>query len=409
MTAEELIRRAMHPEQIEEDVTAGVKRTPGTDERGGAAGGRKKGRRHPQKSDTLAAYSAKVEKIRHYIREGHIFQTVLSQRWTVETGRDGFSLYKELRELNPSPYLYYFQFGNFEVIGSSPEMLVKQQGKRVFTCPIAGTRPRGKTVEEDEALHRELLADEKERAEHVMLVDLARNDMGRISESEQSKVTDFMNVRNYSHVMHIVSMVGGRKKGSYHPFDLLASFLPAGTLSGAPKIRAMEIIEELEEVRRGLYGGATGYVDFSGDMDFCITIRTMIKKGREVYLQAGAGIVADSVPEKEYRECCNKVMALARTLLDEETYDPLIDNYDSFTYNLYQYIGTFTPDIRVVRNDAITIGEIENMRPERIVLSPGPKSPKEAGICMDVVKHFYNKIPILGICLGHQCIGEAFG
>ena len=180
------------------------------------------------------------------------------------------------------------------------------------------TRPRGKSEEEDEALRRELLADEKERAEHVMLVDLARNDMGRISEFGTVKVTDFMSVRNYSHVMHIVSMVEGRKKGSYHPFDLLASFLPAGTLSGAPKIRAMEIIEELEEVRRGLYGGATGYVDFSGDMDFCITIRTMIKKGREVYLQAGAGIVADSVPEKEYQECCNKVMALARTLLEEE-------------------------------------------------------------------------------------------
>ena len=226
--------------------------------------------------------------------------------------------YKELRELNPSPYLYYFNFGDFEVIGSSPEMLVKQQGNRVFTCPIAGTRPRGKTKEEDDRLHRELLADEKERAEHVMLVDLARNDMGRISEFGTVKVTDFMSVKNYSHVMHIVSMVEGRKKGSFHPFDLLASFLPAGTLSGAPKIRAMEIIEELESVRRGLYGGATGYVDFSGDMDFCITIRTMIKKGKNVYLQAGAGIVADSVPENEYKECCNKVMALAKTLVEEE-------------------------------------------------------------------------------------------
>ena len=269
-------------------------------------------------SDSLEEYSEKVEKIKHYIREGHIFQTVLSQRWTLETKQTGFDLYRELRELNPSPYLYYYNYGDFEVIGSSPEMLVKQQGKRVFTCPIAGTRPRGKTVEEDEALHRELLADEKERAEHVMLVDLARNDMGRISEFGTVKVTDFMNVRNYSHVMHIVSMVEGRKKGSYHPFDLLASFLPAGTLSGAPKIRAMEIIEELEEVRRGLYGGATGYVDFSGDMDFCITIRTMIKKGKNVYLQAGAGIVADSVPENEYKECCNKVMALAKTLVEEE-------------------------------------------------------------------------------------------
>ena len=204
------------------------------------------------------------------------------------------------------------------MIGSSPEMLVKQQGNRVFTCPIAGTRPRGKTKEEDDRLHRELLADEKERAEHVVLVDLARNDMGRISEFGTVKVTDFMSVKNYSHVMHIVSMVEGRKKGSFHPFDLLASFLPAGTLSGAPKIRAMEIIEELESVRRGLYGGATGYVDFSGDMDFCITIRTMIKKGKNVYLQAGAGIVADSVPENEYKECCNKVMALAKTLVEEE-------------------------------------------------------------------------------------------
>ena len=271
-----------------------------------------------KKSDTLEEYSAKVNKIKQYIRDGHIFQTVLSQRWTIETGQDGFDLYCELRELNPSPYLYYFNFGDFEVIGSSPEMLVKQQGKRVFTCPIAGTRPRGKTKEEDDRLHRELLADEKERAEHVMLVDLARNDMGRISEFGTVKVTDFMGVKNYSHVMHIVSMVEGRKKGSFHPFDLLASFLPAGTLSGAPKIRAMEIIEELESVRRGLYGGATGYVDFSGDMDFCITIRTMIKKGKNVYLQAGAGIVADSVPENEYKECCNKVMALAKTLVEEE-------------------------------------------------------------------------------------------
>ena len=271
-----------------------------------------------KKSDTLEEYSGKVNKIKQYIRDGHIFQTVLSQRWTIETGQDGFDLYCELRELNPSPYLYYFNFGDFEVIGSSPEMLVKQQGNRVFTCPIAGTRPRGKTKEEDDRLHRELLADEKERAEHVMLVDLARNDMGRISEFGTVKVTDFMSVKNYSHVMHIVSMVEGRKKGSFHPFDLLASFLPAGTLSGAPKIRAMEIIEELESVRRGLYGGATGYVDFSGDMDFCITIRTMIKKGKNVYLQAGAGIVADSVPENEYKECCNKVMALAKTLVEEE-------------------------------------------------------------------------------------------
>lgn len=271
-----------------------------------------------KQSDTLKEYSDKVNKIKHYIKEGHIFQTVLSQRWTIETGQDGFELYKELRELNPSPYLYYFNFGEFEVIGSSPEMIVKQQGSRVFTCPIAGTRKRGKDAEEDALLKDDLLQDEKERAEHVMLVDLARNDMGRISEFGTVKVTQFMEVQNYSHVMHIVSMVEGRKKGEYHPLDLVSSFLPAGTLSGAPKIRAMEIIDELETVKRGLYGGATGYIDFSGDMDFCITIRTMVKKGNKVYLQAGAGIVADSIPENEYQECCNKVMALAKTLIEEE-------------------------------------------------------------------------------------------
>lgn len=271
-----------------------------------------------KKSDTLEQYSSKVEKIKAYIRQGHIFQTVLSQRWEIETKQDGFELYRQLRELNPSPYLYYFNYGDFEVIGSSPEMIVKQQGSRVYTCPIAGTRKRGRDAAEDERLREELLSDEKERAEHVMLVDLARNDMGRIAEFGSVKVTQFMQVHNYSHVMHIVSEVEGRKKGEFHPLDLVSSFLPAGTLSGAPKIRAMEIIDELETVRRGLYGGATGYIDFSGNMDFCITIRTMIKKGDRVYLQAGAGIVADSVPENEYAECCNKVMALAKTLVEEE-------------------------------------------------------------------------------------------
>lgn len=270
------------------------------------------------KSDSLSEYCDKVNKIKHYIREGHIFQTVLSQRWTIETKQSGFDLYRELRELNPSPYLYYFNFLDFEIIGSSPEMLVKQSDNKVFTCPIAGTRKRGKDSEEDERLKEELLSDEKERAEHVMLVDLARNDMGRIAEFGSVKVTSFMQVQNYSHVMHITSLVEGKKKGEYSPLDLAASFLPAGTLSGAPKIRAMEIIDELEKSRRGLYGGATGYIDFNENMDFCITIRTMIKKGNKVYLQAGAGIVADSVPESEYEECCNKVMALAKTLVEEE-------------------------------------------------------------------------------------------
>ena len=272
-----------------------------------------------KKSDTLEQYSEKVNKIKNYIKEGHIFQTVLSQRWTVETKQDGFDMYRELRELNPSPYLYYFNFGDFEIIGSSPEMIVKERENKIQTCPIAGTRPRGADDEEDALLKDELLKDEKERAEHVMLVDLARNDMGRVSEFGTVKVTRFMDVVKYSHVMHIVSLVEGRKNQEYHPLDLVSSFLPAGTLSGAPKIRAMEIIDELEEVRRGLYGGATGYIDFTGNMDFCITIRTMIKKGDKVYLQAGAGIVADSVPENEYMECCNKVRALAKTLIKDDS------------------------------------------------------------------------------------------
>lgn len=301
--AEELIHTAVNNMKHEEAAESGQKHLDG---------------KIIYKSDSLEDYSRKVEKIKEYIREGHIFQTVLSQRWVVGTGRSGFELYKELRVLNPSPYLYYLNFGSFEIIGSSPEMLVKQSENKVFTCPIAGTRRRGRDKAEDKILKADLLSDEKEKAEHVMLVDLARNDMGRISEFGTVKVTQFMEVQNYSHVMHIVSLVEGRKKPDLHPLDIVASFLPAGTLSGAPKIRAMEIIDELESSRRGLYGGATGYVDFNGNMDFCITIRTMIKKDKKVYLQAGAGIVADSVPESEYAECCNKVMALAKTLVEED-------------------------------------------------------------------------------------------
>lgn len=271
-----------------------------------------------KKSDSLKEYTDKVLKIKDYIKRGHIFQTVLSQRWTIKTKKSGFNLYERLRKVNPSPYLYYYNFGDFEIIGSSPEMIVKQTDNNIFTCPIAGTRKRGKTREEDLSLEKELLSDEKERAEHVMLVDLARNDMGRVSQIGSVKVTQFMNIQRYSHVMHIVSLVEGKKNKEYHPLDLISSFLPAGTLSGAPKIRAMEIIDELENVRRGLYGGATGYMDFGGNMNFCITIRTMIKKDDKVYLQAGAGIVADSVPELEYKECQNKVMALAKTLVEED-------------------------------------------------------------------------------------------
>ena len=266
-------------------------------------------------TDTMESFVEKVKSAKNYIIEGDIFQVVLSQRWCIETNEDGLKLYKDLREINPSPYLYYFHYDNFEVIGSSPEMLVKKMDKDVYTCPIAGTRKRGKTPEEDRVLADDLLADEKELAEHVMLVDLARNDMGKVSKFGTVNVSQFKKVQNYSHVMHMVSLVEGKSQDDLHPFEILSSFLPAGTLSGAPKIRAMEIIEELEEVKRGPYGGAIGYVGFNNNMDFCITIRTMIKKGNKVYLQAGAGIVADSVPEKEFEECHHKVNALSKVLL----------------------------------------------------------------------------------------------
>ena len=259
-------------------------------------------------------YVAMVEKAKSYIYEGDIFQVVLSQRMTAHTQEQPLVLYRKLRAMNPSPYLYYFNFGPYQVAGSSPEMLVELRKGRVFTCPIAGTRKRGKDVEEDAKLAAELKADEKERAEHIMLVDLARNDMGRVSQIGSVEVTGFMKVQNYSHVMHMVSLVEGDKAPNEDAYSILSAFLPAGTLSGAPKIRAMEIIEELEKEKRGIYGGAAGYFGFDGDMDFCIAIRTMIIKDGKAVMQSGAGIVADSDPQKEYEECRSKVMALIQTI-----------------------------------------------------------------------------------------------
>lgn len=263
---------------------------------------------------TKKQYMDMVEKAKKYIYEGDIFQVVPSQRITAEIEEKPFQLYRKLRAINPSPYLFYFNFGDYQVAGSSPEMLVEVRGDSVYTCPIAGSRKRGKNEAEDLALAKDLLNDPKEKAEHVMLVDLARNDMGRVSEIGSVKVTDFMTVKNYSHIMHITSLVEGKKKSNIDSYDILSTFLPAGTLSGAPKIRAMEIIEELESEKRGLYGGAVGYFGLDGDMDFCIAIRTMVIKDNKVYLQAGAGIVADSDAESEYNESMNKMKALIKAI-----------------------------------------------------------------------------------------------
>ncbi|SHM29615.1 anthranilate synthase component 1 [Caldanaerovirga acetigignens] len=255
-----------------------------------------------------------VRRAKDYITAGDAFQIVLSQRLTAITDAKPFDAYRKLRYLNPSPYMFYIDFGDFQIVGSSPESLVRVEGKKVMTNPIAGTRPRGKNEQEDERLKSELLSDEKERAEHLMLVDLARNDIGKVSKIGTVELERFMEVELYSHVMHIVSTVSGQLSDDKDYFDALVACLPAGTVSGAPKIRAMEIIDELENVRRGIYAGAVGYFSYTGNMDMCIAIRTIIFKGRKAYIQAGAGIVYDSVPELEYQETLNKAMALKEVL-----------------------------------------------------------------------------------------------
>ena len=255
-----------------------------------------------------------VETCKGYIQQGDIIQAVLSQRLDTTFDGDAFSLYRALRIVNPSPYMFYLHFGDIKLVGASPEVHVRSYGGNVTIRPIAGTRARGLTVEEDVRLEKELLADEKERAEHLMLVDLARNDIGRVCRYGSVRVTEFMVVERYSHVMHIVSDVGGVLGEDRDAFDLIAATFPAGTVSGAPKIRAMEIIEEVEPSRRGPYAGLVGYFSFNGNFDSCITIRTMLVSGNRVYIQAGAGIVADSVPETEYEETLNKAKALLRAI-----------------------------------------------------------------------------------------------
>jgi len=266
-----------------------------------------------------ATFEKMVQRAKKYIEKGDIIQVVLSQRFYVEdeilkNPHLGLYLYRALRKINPSPYMFYLRFKDEVLIGSSPEILVRAEGKRVETRPIAGTRRRGKTEEEDLRLEEELKNDEKELAEHIMLVDLGRNDLGRVCEYGSVQVYDLMVVERYSHVMHLVSGVKGRLKDGEDMFSLFRACFPAGTVSGAPKVRAMEIITELEEKERGPYAGAVGYFGFNHTMDFCITIRTFFQKGGRLYLQAGAGIVADSNPKKEYEETINKAKALEKAL-----------------------------------------------------------------------------------------------
>jgi anthranilate synthase component 1 len=255
-------------------------------------------------------FEGMVSRIVEYVHAGDAFQVVPSQRWSAPVSVEAFSIYRGLRAVNPSPYMYFLDFGDFQVAGASPEPLLTVHGRRIWTRPIAGTRPRGETSADDARLAQELLADEKERAEHVMLVDLGRNDLGRVCEYGSVRVDRFMEVEHYSHVMHIVSSVSGTLRGGVKAVDALRSVLPAGTLSGAPKVRAMQIIDELEPVKRGGYGGAVGYLSYTGDLDTCIHIRTVVVKDGVAHVQAGGGTVADAKPDYEYRESVAKARAV---------------------------------------------------------------------------------------------------
>lgn len=263
---------------------------------------------------TKQQFEKSVEKAKEHIYAGDIFQVVLSQRFEAAVRSDPMNVYLILKEINPSPYMYFLEFDRLKIIGSSPEILVRVEDRRVVVRPIAGTRARGANAVEDEQLAREMLNDAKERAEHVMLVDLGRNDVGKVARFGSVRVDEFMAVEKYSHVQHIVSNVVGELQSGRDAFDAFEATFPAGTVSGAPKIRAMEIIEELEPTRRGIYAGAVGYFSFSGDMDLAIAIRTIVAQNGRAYVQAGAGIVADSVPEREYQESVNKGRALLRAL-----------------------------------------------------------------------------------------------
>ncbi len=259
-------------------------------------------------------YEQGVRTIKEHSAAGDIYQAVLSQRFETTVTVDPFTIYRALRHVNPSPYMYFIRMGSLSIVGSSPEMLVRVEGRRVETHPIAGTRPRGRTDEDDLRLAEELKRNEKERAEHVMLVDLGRNDVGRVSEYGSVRVPQFMALERDAHVMHLVSTVEGRLAEARDRLDALVACFPAGTVSGAPKIRAMEILSELEPTRRGIYAGAIGYLDFAGNLDCCITIRTIVLRDGVAHVQAGAGIVADSNPAAEYEETCDKARALLQAI-----------------------------------------------------------------------------------------------
>ncbi|KAJ3288369.1 bifunctional tryptophan synthase trp1 [Borealophlyctis nickersoniae] len=356
-------------------------------------------------------YEGFVHALKHHINEGDIIQAVPSRRTSKRTNLHPFNAYRHLRSVNPSPYMFYVDVKDFQIVGASPEMLVKVENDIVYTHPIAGTRKRGKTPEEDDALAADLLGDLKERSEHIMLVDLGRNDVNRICIPSTVKVDSLMHIERYSHVMHIVSNVSGRLRPGKTRFDAFRSIFPAGTVSGAPKVKAMELIYELEAEKRGIYAGAVGYFTYAGGLNTGIAIRTMLFKDGHVYLQAGAGIVYDSVPTTEYEETTSKLKSNVTAIEKAEMHYYTLQKELKTASVLEQilYLSELGANVEVYRNDQVTLEECIAINPRNIVISPGPGRPADAAVSNEVIRHFAGKVPIMGVCLGEQCMYEVYG
>lgn len=379
-----------------------------------------------------------VAELRRLIREGDLFQANLATRFEAPCVADPLALFRHLAQSNPGPYMALLEFEDFALVSASPEQLVATEGGRVRSRPIAGTRKRGATAQEDEAMEAELLADPKEQAEHTMLVDLVRNDLARVSRPGTVRVPERTSVERYRHVMHLVSRVEGELREGTDVLDVLQAVFPGGTITGAPKVRACQRIQEAEPVPRGFYTGSAGYIAWNGDAHWNILIRTLVLDGGSVSVHAGSGIVADSDPEREWKEANRKARALLeavqghdtgggnRTRLGEVTghgaWEPpaasrnvegkrvlLIDNYDSFVHNLADYCAAAGAEVRVVRNDADWRAEVASFSPTHVILSPGPGWPDEAGVTLEVARELTGTLPVLGVCLGHQAIGQAHG
>ena len=339
-------------------------------------------------NQTREEYEGGVRTIKEHIAAGDIYQAVLSQRFETRVTADPFTIYRALRHVNPSPYMYFMRMNGLAIVGSSPEMLVRVEGRRAETHPIAGTRPRGTNEDEDLRMAEELKRNEKERAEHVMLVDLGRNDLGRVCEFGSVRVPQYMALERYSHVMHLVSTVDGKLAEDRDHLDALVACFPAGTVSGAPKIKAMQILAGLEPTRRDIYAGAVGYIDFAGNLDFCITIRTITIRNGVARVQAGAGHrrrlesgrgISGNQGQGAGADAGARHGGSGPVIL-------LLDNYDSFTFNLAQYLGELGAPPLVRRNDEITLDEVRELQPDRIVISPGPGRPEDAGISVALIR-----------------------